>query len=380
MMFEKIKLFLVLAITVLLLVFIFPFGNFYSFILNMFYGSKDIKLAMSLVNPQVKTVSSDPSNRLVLKINAFTKDGKPVKDLTIDISPELSVGEVVPSRVITNEFGECLSNYIPPEYTLEQLKKNTPKITIKSKILRTNISSSIDVNLTNIPIILVHGYQETADIFANLLLYLSSNGYKASTISYEAEKGVVQGAQKLNDFLKDEKLNYLREGLQVNKFCLITHSMGGLVARYYTCSENYVLNQNINKILFVATPHKGTHVAAIGENYFSNQGVKDLVPDNVLLLKTLPSLINNGLNPNIEVGNILSQYDEVVTPESGGLEEWNIKTYVFNVGDNNINMKNLLNGNILDAVNHKNILSNKKVFDKIKEMLESPLPYPKKIR
>jgi hypothetical protein len=39
-------------------------------------------------------------------------------------------------------------------------------------------------------------------------------------------------------------------------------------------------------------------------------------------------------------------------------------------------MGNILDGSILEASNHKNVLFNKKVFEKIEEMLNTDLPYP----
>ncbi len=64
-------------------------------------------------------------------------------------------------------------------------------------------------------------------------------------------------------------------------------------------------------------------------------------------------MINEGLNSSIQVGNIYSQYDEVVTLESAGLDEWNIKTEIFSVEENKFTMDNLLDGSILEAPNHK---------------------------
>jgi hypothetical protein len=82
------------------------------------------------------------------------------------------------------------------------------------------------------------------------------------------------------------------------------------------------------------------------------------------------------LSSTIQTGSILGQYDEVVTSESASLDEWNIKTELFNVGENNLTMNKLLNGDLLEASNHKNVLFNKKVFEKIEEMLKKDLSYP----
>jgi len=52
--------------------------------------------------------------------------------------------------------------------------------------------------------------------------------------------------------LQKQKKDFLSQGILVNKFDLITHSMGGLVARYYSASQNYLKNDDINKIIFLS--------------------------------------------------------------------------------------------------------------------------------
>jgi hypothetical protein len=89
-------------------------------------------------------------------------------------------------------------------------------------------------------------------------------------------------------------------------------------------------------------------------------------------------MINKGLNDRIQVGSMIGQYDEVVSPENASLKEWGIKTEVFNVGESNLTMDKLLNGSITEAANHKTILSNSRVFARILEMLTGELPYPLK--
>jgi len=75
-------------------------------------------------------------------------------------------------------------------------------------------------------------------------------------------------------------------------------------------------------------------LASIGEEYFKDKSIKELVPDNELFVSIFPNTINGGLNNSIQTGNLLSQYDEVVTNESAALDKWGIKTEIFNVGEN----------------------------------------------
>ena len=163
----------------------------------------------------------------------------------------------------------------------------------------------------------------------------------------------------------------------VKGFDIIAHSFGGLAVRYYTATQEYIKNENVRKLIFLSVPQKGSPWASLAANYFMDQGIKDLIPENILFTKLLPSMINKGLNNKIQVGSIMDQYDEVVSIDSANLEEWGIKTETFNVGENNFSINSLFNGSkILESSNHKKVLTNKKVYEKILEMLNSDLPYP----
>ena len=62
--------------------------------------------------------------------------------------------------------------------------------------------------------------------------------------------------------------------------------------------------------------------------------------------------------------------------DSASLEEWDIKTEVYNVGENNLTVDSILKGTFMPALNHENILSNTKVFERIEEMLYQDLKFP----
>ena len=40
------------------------------------------------------------------------------------------------------------------------------------------------------------------------------------------------------------------EGIQVGKVDIIAHSMGGLVARYYTCDAGYATRDDVDKLKY----------------------------------------------------------------------------------------------------------------------------------
>ena len=356
-------------------------ANIYNLIKYEFSSKKDLKISISNMNPLVKSLSADPDNSLFMKIIVRDNTGVPVPKAKVNISissssnTEKDIGKISEIKFRTDQGGQYIISYKPPQYNKGIFDKDN-SIYINATISGSNISSKQEISLVKPPVILVHGYQAYPFVMENMSDYLISKGFSCSSLEYKSENGVVEGSKSLNKFIQEQKLIYLEKGIQVNKFDIIAHSMGGLVARYYTCSDDYINNSDVRKIIFVSVPQKGCPWAPLAESYFNDVAIKDLMPDSVLLTKTLPGMLNKGLNSKIQIGSILGQYDEVVSQESASLDEWNIKTELFQIGGNSINFDNILKGNFNESTNHMNILSNKKVFKKVENMLHDNLPYP----
>lgn len=375
-MFEKLKFWAAIAIAALLLVYILPVKNLLDSSLSVFSAKNDMSVNLSLVNPEIKVLAAEPSNKLILQADVKNLSGMPVPNADVKFSVDKDIGEIYPSEFKTNKYGQCIVAYMPPSYGAEQFRNGNIDVKLNAAINKTGAAASVKIALTGVPVIFVHGYQANGGIFENLRDFLFSKGIDNNAISYKSENGVASSAKELNAYLLQQRTTYLSKGVQVKKFDLIAHSMGGLVARYYTCSDDYIRNENVRKLIFLSVPHQGSPWASIGLGYYNDQGIKDLVPDSELLSIKLPAMINNGLNNTIQVGNIMAQYDEVVSPESASLEKWNIKTELFNVGESSFTMENLLSGNLVEAANHRTILSNRKVYERVLEMLNHDLPYP----
>jgi len=368
------KIFIIITLALFLL--FVHFGHIYVFLFKTFYNKSGLNIYLDLINSQVHTVSSEPSNKVYLKAVVKDANGNLIPNIEVNFKTANDMGTMQPQKTTTNREGECFTSYVPEHYYNTDLGANPQSIQIIASISGTDINSTVSLNLVPVPIVFVHGYRETADVFDNLNEFISSKGYSCTSIDYDSTLGIEYGAKELELFLQKQKQEFLSQGVLVNKFDLIVHSMGGLVARYYSGSKNYLKNDDINKIIFLSVPHKGSVLASIGEEYFNDKSIKELVPDNELFVSIFPHTINGGLNNSIQIGNLLSQYDEVVTGESASLDKWGIKTEIFNVGDNNFTVNNLLSGNILDAPNHKGILNNNMVFNRIVEMLNTDMPYP----
>ncbi|MEG6614677.1 alpha/beta fold hydrolase [Pseudoclostridium thermosuccinogenes] len=379
-MLRKFRFWAILSAVCILLAFVMLFANFWNLIKYELSKKSELSLSLSLVNPGIGILTADPENKLILKAEVRDSSGMPVQYARILLTSDNDFGSLYPEDVRTNKFGEAIVTYSPPEYDSKNFSDGYAEAVIRASIDDTDISEAVKVKITRTPVVMIHGYQSNGDIFENLMGYLNSKGYECIPFNYDSIKGIAHGSGELKDFLQQQKLVYLSKGIQVGRFDLIAHSMGGLVARYYTCSREYIKNHDVKKIIFISVPHKGSPIASLGAEYFEGQGILDLIPDNPLFTHILPSMINKGLNNTIQTGNIIAQYDEVVGITNASLDEWGIKTELFNLGKSNITVDDILNGTLVQAPIHKGILSNKKVFEKILFMLENKLPYPKLIR
>lgn len=376
MLSNRIKLILILFLSAALLLVIFRPGKTISTIKYELTPKTEFYIKLSKINRDAEKLSADPSNKLAMLVAVKNSKGEPVPSAHVLLSVSDGFGSFEHGNVRTDENGEYIANFVPKNINGNKIPKEGTAVVLTASLAGGTQKSTDTIKLIRVPAVMVHGYQESEAVFDTMKDYLNSRGFSADSFSYESVKGVISSVKELETFLSNKTQEYMKKGTQVSKYDVISHSMGGLVARYYSCSSDYMTNDNVRKLIFVSVPHKGTPWASIGTNYFNDQGIKDLIPDGPFISKTLPSTLNKGLNNKIEVGNIAVEFDEVVPSENSSLSEWGINTEVFNIGGNNFTFDNIISGNIIQAPNHKNILSNRKSFEAVERMLNNDLPFP----
>lgn len=379
-MLKKIKPLLCIIIVFVAVLLTVPFRSVTTYIKSALNSNKNYILEVNTVSPNIKSITCDPNNKLLVLVSVRDFMGKPIPRIKVDNKVENGVGEISPQYGVTDEDGNCLITYTPPELSnknIDKFKNNIPlNAIISSSIPKANTKKSLEIGIKRIPIVYIHGYQESKNVFNSMDNYLTKMGFESGFFSYDSNEGVETSAELFAKFLEESRTYYLDKGLKVQSFDVICHSMGGLVARYYTCSDNYWKASDVNKLIFIATPHKGSHIASIGASIYDDLGIRDLQPDSQVIKEEFPKMFNKGLNSTIQTANILGEYDEVVTFDSSSLDEWDIKTEIYNVGDSNLSVDGILKGTFMSALNHKNILSNTKVFNRIEDMLYKDLKYP----
>lgn len=373
----------ILVVVGILIIFAIAAVILYTPVIKILYyelGSKTtFNISLRSLSPGISKISAEQGNTFILEALVTDSASNPVPSARIDLWENSGQGTVKKLSGRTSKKGTLLIAYTPPDETTALQNADTRAIKIFVKIPGTETKASVGLELVRVPVVFVHGYKASPSIFANFQDYLEIEGFLTASAGYTSEKGVASGASELNSFLYKLSTELGKKGILTNRFDIIAHSMGGLVARYYTCSKSYCSKNNVSKIIFLSTPQAGSPFASLGLKYYNDRGIYDLVPDSDLYTKTFPSLINSGLNSNIRTASILGQYDEVVSIESASLEKWGIKTEIFNVGENNFTMEKLLSGKIVEAANHKLVLDNLKVYEKAKQLLLTGMPYPKRL-
>jgi triacylglycerol lipase len=108
-----------------------------------------------------------------------------------------------------------------------------------------------------LPVMLVHGYRCNSGLWWWMIPRLRAAGFAAEAIDLEpALASIDRFAEQLHDAIEA----YLHDA-GARKLRLVTHSMGGLVARAYL--QRYG-SQRVDKVITLACGHHGTRIARLG--------------------------------------------------------------------------------------------------------------------
>ncbi|MCL4478609.1 MAG: alpha/beta fold hydrolase [Deltaproteobacteria bacterium] len=156
------------------------------------------------------------------------------------------------------------------------------------------------------PIILVHGYTMNRACFLLIHIRLFMDGFRVFTVNlYPPFKRI----ESLSELLAD-KVDEIAEKTGEREVYIIGHSMGGLVARYYSSSPRGM--SRVKKIITIATPHNGTRTAALGIGMNANE-----MKPGAAFLETLQTRHHAPLYA------IWSIFDNmVVPPQTGYLKDY----------------------------------------------------------
>ena len=103
-------------------------------------------------------------------------------------------------------------------------------------------------------VILLHGIMRSSFDLAPMSLYLKKQGYDAVNILYPSRS---KNLEDLTAFVY-EKISAHPKYAPHKTIHFVTHSMGGLIARYYIAKHN---PQNLGKVVMLSPPNTGSEMA-----------------------------------------------------------------------------------------------------------------------
>ena len=152
------------------------------------------------------------------------------------------------------------------------------------------------------PILLVHGYLCNRGLWWWLRRRLRANGLALATVNLEPPFASIDHfATQLH-----RRVEALAEETGADQVVLVTHSMGGLVARAYMLRHG---TRRIAKLVTLAAPHRGTEVAFLGPGCNARQ----MQPGSNFL-----RWLSAATTPAIALVALWSRSDEFVVPHDSG--------------------------------------------------------------
>lgn len=164
-------------------------------------------------------------------------------------------------------------------------------------------------------VILVSGFAASHRTLSVIRKRLLRDGFNVVVLSMDWDtlsdcvRGLYRMAEKLSTIVLQLKKT---EGLRENKFFLVAHSAGGLVARYYIQLLGGF--HYCDGLVTLATPHRGTWLAVLG--FFSHLILKARVLFQMLPISPfIRSLNHTPLPSDFRIVSIYSREDPLCHPK-----------------------------------------------------------------
>lgn len=261
--------------------------------------------------------------------------------------------------------GRVLRYYTCPiTFTIENSKGNKQEV-------------EVAVNYCRPPVFLIHGFTGDASTWELLDQFLGQNGFMSNRENYylinsnTGTMDIESQAEFLASLIKLEMIIYQKSNVKMTKADLVCHSMGGLIARFYsTIHPNK--GADVRKIITVGTPNHGvfnTSDLLTGRlaAFFSDthKGMARDVDASSSVMQQINLRESEGahLNKNLEYGNIYVEgTDGVVESRSArlnGVQEVLLTKMkhspaipdAFGYGDKSITTSFLVFGKVLNWLN-----------------------------
>ncbi|RUR06456.1 alpha/beta fold hydrolase [Legionella sp. km772] len=163
-------------------------------------------------------------------------------------------------------------------------------------------------------IILIHGLMRTPASMFFLRSYLKKQGYQVYSYDYPSAKNTIhEHGVFLTQYLK----KFIHEHPNT-KIYLITHSLGGIIARDALAQLPTDQLQLIGGLIMLAPPNQGSLLAKFSTKYFPM--ISYFVKPLTELSSEKNSYVHQVPVPNVKIGIIAGRYDAKVPPASARLD------------------------------------------------------------
>lgn len=158
------------------------------------------------------------------------------------------------------------------------------------------------------PVVLIQGFLGTSAVLGPLARFLTRKGRNVFLIDlgYINIQDIRQSAEKIHFEIERIMDQYAKkEGF--SRVDIVAHSMGGLIALYYT--RKLGGHRLVRKLVTLGTPFQGTYSAFVGIAMFGSfsKGVWQMLPRS----KFLKELQNTPSNLSTKIYSIAAQYDTI---------------------------------------------------------------------
>ncbi|MFO8132791.1 MAG: alpha/beta fold hydrolase [Thermoplasmatota archaeon] len=208
--------------------------------------------------PQPLTVTSDMAG--------VVTDGSSSATITVtlptaaDVTVTLSDGAAAMSTAATN--GMATFSYVPD---LEQLGIPLADIPAAGREISLTAATpggatgNVSLRLFRPPVLLVHGLWSDSHMWDKMVQRLTADNFAVYTVDYPnvdspARVAVMEFASKVQAVRQE----YLQQNVNASSVDVIGHSMGGVVARHYINQYQGSSEVDVNTLITVGTPHKGS--------------------------------------------------------------------------------------------------------------------------
>ena len=149
-----------------------------------------------------------------------------------------------------------------------------------------------------LPVLLVHGYLCNRGLWWWLRRGLRADHFEVATLNLEPPFA------SIDHFVEQlhQRIEALVAETGAPRVALITHSMGGLVARAYLQHHGAA---RVGKLVTIAAPHRGTEVARLG----LGRNAREMQPGSIWLRR-----LNASETPPLALATLWSRADEFIVP------------------------------------------------------------------